>query len=65
MEARKNHWKNVYHTKSSNEVSWYQSQPIISLQWIQESGISKDAAIIDWRRWRQFIGGSSITVRIQ
>ena len=47
MEARKNHWEKVYHTKSSHEVSWYQSHPIISLQWIQESGLSKEAAIID------------------
>ena len=56
MEARKNHWENVYHTKSSHEVSWYQSQPIISLQWIQESGISKEAAIID------IGGGDSVLV---
>lgn len=44
---RKQHWENIYETKKLEEVSWYQPKPDISLELIQQSGIAKDAAIID------------------
>lgn len=44
---RKDHWENIYATKALNEVSWYQPTPETSLSIIEETGIAKDAAIID------------------
>ncbi|HKI62313.1 MAG TPA: class I SAM-dependent methyltransferase [Mariprofundaceae bacterium] len=44
---RKEHWEKVYSDKSPMDVSWYQSEPEISLELIAETGCSKDAAIID------------------
>jgi ubiquinone/menaquinone biosynthesis C-methylase UbiE len=41
------HWQSVYNTKSLQEVSWFQPVPQVSLDFLSESGISKDAAIID------------------
>lgn len=45
--SRKKHWEQVYTNKSPLEVSWFQNEPSLSLQLINESGIKKDAAIID------------------
>lgn len=53
---RKEHWEQVYDTKSPFQVSWYQSEPKISLQFIEASNCPKDAAIIDVG------GGASILV---
>lgn len=44
---RKEHWERVYNSKKLTEVSWYQPTPSTSLDFIQELGITKDAAIID------------------
>jgi SAM-dependent methyltransferase len=44
---RKQHWEQVYTDKSPLEVSWYQKEPAISLQLIENSGIDKAASIID------------------
>ena len=44
---REMHWQNVYATKAANEVSWYQDNPVPSLDLIAATGISTDAAIID------------------
>lgn len=43
----KEHWEKVYTTKQQNEVSWFQPTPAMSLAFIKELGIAKDAAIID------------------
>ena len=43
----KSHWEKIYTTKGQEEVSWYQSTPRVSLDFISELNISKDAAIID------------------
>ena len=45
--SRKKHWEQVYTDKTPLEVSWFQNEPSLSLQLINESGINKDAAIID------------------
>lgn len=44
---RKDHWEQIYSTKSLSEVSWYQPTPETSLSLIQSIGIPKDARIID------------------
>jgi len=44
---RKNHWENIYETKSLEEVSWYQPTPETSLEFIQNLSLEKDASIID------------------
>lgn len=53
---KKRHWETVYEQKSPLEVSWYQSDPLLSLELIQNTGIPQDAAIIDVG------GGASILV---
>jgi ubiquinone/menaquinone biosynthesis C-methylase UbiE len=47
MTSRKKHWEQVYTSKSSLEVSWYQAEPRLSLELIQRSGLGKDAPLID------------------
>jgi len=51
----KTHWEHIYETKESTQVSWYQEHAQLSLQFIQKTGISKNAYIID-------IGGGASTL---
>ena len=44
---RKQHWEEVYSTKSSDSVSWFQEHADQSLQLIHNTGLGKEAAIID------------------
>jgi cyclopropane fatty-acyl-phospholipid synthase-like methyltransferase len=43
----KNHWDNVYKTKTPNEVSWTQVVPKTSLDFIHSFAVDKSAKIID------------------
>ena len=43
----KEHWENIWTTKKSNEVSWYQKEPKSSIDLILSTNPSKDASIID------------------
>lgn len=43
----KEHWERVYKTKGISEVSWYQVNPQVSLDFVRDLQIAKDAAIID------------------
>jgi len=43
----KTHWENVYQTKKSNEVSWYQEKPKTSLKLVGEIDLDKNSEIID------------------
>lgn len=43
----KNHWENVYETKSPDQVSWTQKKPQTSLDFINSFGLGKEAKIID------------------
>lgn len=52
---RKSHWEKVYTDKSPMEVSWYQKEPELSLQLIDDSRIKKDDPVID-------IGGGASTL---
>ncbi|MEN9523700.1 MAG: hypothetical protein RL065_2077 [Bacteroidota bacterium] len=47
MNIQKKHWETIYSTKQPNEVSWTQKIPQISLQFISDAQLSKNAAIID------------------
>jgi ubiquinone/menaquinone biosynthesis C-methylase UbiE len=53
---RQEHWNRVYQTKAPDDVSWFQTQPAISLQLIEATGIGKDEGIIDVG------GGASVLV---
>ncbi|MCK5001381.1 MAG: class I SAM-dependent methyltransferase [Gammaproteobacteria bacterium] len=56
MSDRKSHWDNIYKDKPALEVSWYQSEPVLSLQLIHNTQLASDAAIIDVG------GGASVLV---
>ncbi len=44
---RQQHWENIYQTKLLNEVSWFQPNPVTSLDFIKELDIPASAKIID------------------
>lgn len=52
---RQDHWQSVYASRSHREVSWYQDEPVRSLEFIAASGVSKDRPIID-------VGGGASTL---
>lgn len=52
---RKVHWEAVYRDKQPLEVSWYQREPTLSLQLIDEARPALDAPIID-------VGGGASTL---
>ena len=41
------HWENVYETKDTTRVGWFQQKPIISLNFFDFLKIPKDAKILD------------------
>lgn len=47
QESQKSHWEKVYETKNSNEVSWTQTVPQTSLDFIHSFNLPKTASIID------------------
>lgn len=53
---RKQHWENVYRNRAPSQVSWYQSEPSVSLQLIEACGAGPEDAIIDVG------GGASVLV---
>ncbi|MCP3933202.1 MAG: class I SAM-dependent methyltransferase [Bacteroidetes bacterium] len=44
---RKKHWENIYSTRQHDEVSWYQSIPETSLDFLKQFNIPATAKIID------------------
>jgi SAM-dependent methyltransferase len=56
MSSRKQHWESVYTDKSPLDVSWYQTEPRMSLELIDASGVDKQAPVIDVG------GGASVLV---
>jgi SAM-dependent methyltransferase len=56
MMAAENHWNQVYQTKASDDMSWFQAQPATSLRLIKATGIRRDQGIIDVG------GGTSVLV---
>ncbi len=51
----KQHWENVYATKTQDQMSWHRDHLDNSLDLILQTGVEKDAAIID-------VGGGSSTL---
>jgi ubiquinone/menaquinone biosynthesis C-methylase UbiE len=51
----KMHWESIYQTKLVDQVSWFQEHAELSLQMIHNTGLGKDAAIID-------VGGGASTL---
>lgn len=43
----KNHWEHIYNTKQPNQVSWTQEVPTISINFLKQLQIPKNASIID------------------
>lgn len=54
MQA-KDHWENVYSTKQTDAVSWFQPHADLSLDLIKATGVSREAGIID-------VGGGASTL---
>ena len=44
---RKGHWEKIYTTKAFENVSWYQKEPTISLNFLKKLGIQKTDKVID------------------
>ncbi len=44
---RKKHWENIYQTKELKDVSWFQPNPEISLNFLNQFNLPKTAKIID------------------
>lgn len=44
---RKQHWEKVYREKSDQEVSWYQAQPVASLEMIRRAAAGGTPSLID------------------
>jgi len=43
----KNHWEEIYHSTSPGKVSWYQENLATSLDFIEKTGLPKEAPILD------------------
>lgn len=43
----KTHWETIYKTKQPNEVSWTQKVPTVTMEFIHQFNIPKNASIID------------------
>jgi len=50
------HWESVYQRNRTDSVSWYQTAPVVSLDLIDDLGISEEAGVIDVG------GGASVLV---
>ena len=46
-ESRQAHWEGVYSKKDENEVSWFQENPVPSLELIAQVGATPASVIID------------------
>lgn len=55
MQDIKDHWENVYKSKTPRDVSWYQPHLEKSLEFISAAGIPKNTSIID-------VGGGASTL---
>ena len=51
----KTHWESIYNTKESSQVSWYQEHQLLSLRFIELTGVDKTGQIID-------VGGGASTL---
>jgi hypothetical protein len=40
---RRNHWDHIYDTRASEEVSWFQAEPVTSLALLDRVGLTSKA----------------------
>ena len=52
---KKQHWENVYQTKGRDQVSWFREHLDTSLRMIIDTGVGKEASVID-------VGGGNSTL---
>jgi trans-aconitate methyltransferase len=50
------HWDDVYRSRAVDEVSWFQREPVLSLELIRETGLTPEQSIVDVG------GGASVLV---
>lgn len=55
VDERQQHWDRVYESRGTQALTWYQLHAATSLRLIRQSGLDKNAAIID-------VGGGSSTL---
>lgn len=53
--SKRDHWENVYGSKASDTVSWYQPHAARSLWLIQSTQVGKDGVVLD-------VGGGASTL---
>ena len=56
MDGRRTHWDGIYQRTAPVDRSWYQDNPVLSLELITVAGVSRDAPMIDVG------GGASVLV---
>src|SRR5438067_10258008 len=44
---RRAHWNGLYSTKGERDVSWFEELPRISLELLDEAGLTRDSCVID------------------
>jgi len=47
VQGGRSHWENVYATRDSEAVSWFQKEPTLSLEMIQATELPTSARIVD------------------
>lgn len=55
METMVVHWEGVYRRSSATGVSWYQTEPTVSLELLAEAGVAPGSRVID-------VGGGASTL---
>jgi 2-polyprenyl-3-methyl-5-hydroxy-6-metoxy-1,4-benzoquinol methylase len=60
ISARKKHWENIFKTKDTTEVSWYQAFPETSIKLIEKLKLPKNARIIEVGSGDSFLADSLI-----
>ena len=45
--GRKVHWESIYDQKSEADLSWHQDDPSVSLELMQEAGLTPESSVID------------------
>lgn len=45
--SRAEHWKNVFETKDTSQVSWFESSPVLSLDLVKKYATSRELPIVD------------------
>ena len=47
MFDRRTHWQKIYQEKSTLDVSWYQKEPNLSLEFVRSAKVATNDPIID------------------